>query len=93
MGARSPSALGRGRPAVAKGHDVGEVVILSAAERLRARDYEPSPGPACRRCEVRTVCKAAVRSGAGGRHFSSDRSRPAISVTSSGVDATAMTSS
>lgn len=36
-----------------------EVVILSAAERLRARDYTPSPGPVCRRCEVRTVCKAA----------------------------------
>lgn len=36
-----------------------EVVILAAAERLRARDYEPSPGPACRRCEVRTVCPAA----------------------------------
>ena len=36
-----------------------EVVILEAAERLRARDYSPSPGPGCRRCEVRTVCKAA----------------------------------
>jgi len=36
-----------------------EVVILGAAERLRARDYTPSPGPACRRCEVRTVCPAA----------------------------------
>ena len=38
-----------------------EVLILSSAERLRARDYEPSPGPRCRRCEVRTVCRAAVR--------------------------------
>jgi DNA helicase-2/ATP-dependent DNA helicase PcrA len=38
-----------------------EVVILDAAERLRARDYAPSPGPACRRCEVRTVCKVAKR--------------------------------
>jgi len=36
-----------------------EVVLLGAAERLRARDYAPSPGPACRRCEVRTVCPAA----------------------------------
>jgi DNA helicase-2/ATP-dependent DNA helicase PcrA len=38
-----------------------EVVILDAAERLQARAYAPSPGPACRRCEVRTVCKAAKR--------------------------------
>lgn len=36
-----------------------EVVIMGAADRLRARDYAPSPGPQCRRCEVRTVCKAA----------------------------------
>lgn len=41
--------------------EAAEGVILGAAERLRARDYEPSPGPACRRCEVRTVCKAALR--------------------------------
>jgi DNA helicase-2/ATP-dependent DNA helicase PcrA len=38
-----------------------EVVILGAAERLRARDYEPSPGRRCRRCEVRTVCGSAMR--------------------------------
>jgi DNA helicase-2/ATP-dependent DNA helicase PcrA len=38
-----------------------EVTILSAAERLRARDYSPSPGARCRRCEVRTVCGSARR--------------------------------
>jgi ATP-dependent DNA helicase UvrD/PcrA len=38
---------------------VAEVSILSAAERLRARDYVPSPGLQCRRCEVRTVCGSA----------------------------------
>ena len=38
-----------------------EVVILGAADRLRARDYAPSPGSQCRRCEVRTVCQAAKR--------------------------------
>jgi DNA helicase-2/ATP-dependent DNA helicase PcrA len=36
-----------------------EVVILGAADRLRARDYAPSPGVRCRRCEVRTVCGSA----------------------------------
>jgi DNA helicase II / ATP-dependent DNA helicase PcrA len=40
---------------------VAEVTILSAAERLRARDYAPSPGVKCRRCEVRTVCGSAQR--------------------------------
>lgn len=38
-----------------------ETTILEAAVRLRARDYTPSPGPRCRRCEVRTVCASAVR--------------------------------
>jgi DNA helicase-2/ATP-dependent DNA helicase PcrA len=40
---------------------VAEVTILSAADRLRARDYAPSPGARCRRCEVRTVCGSAQR--------------------------------
>ncbi len=44
-------------PAVAD----AETVILAAADRLHERDYSPSPGPACRRCEVRTICKAALR--------------------------------
>jgi DNA helicase-2/ATP-dependent DNA helicase PcrA len=41
--------------------DVGPVAIGEAAERLRARDFSPSPGTRCRRCEVRTVCPAARR--------------------------------
>ena len=38
-----------------------ELTILDAAGRLRSRDYAPTPGPRCRRCEVRTVCASAVR--------------------------------
>ncbi len=38
-----------------------EDVVTEAAVRLRARDYRPTPGPKCRRCEVRTVCPSAVR--------------------------------
>jgi DNA helicase-2/ATP-dependent DNA helicase PcrA len=38
-----------------------EVTILTAAERLRGRDFVPSPGTRCRRCEVRTVCGSAQR--------------------------------
>ncbi|MGH9068646.1 MAG: PD-(D/E)XK nuclease family protein [Acidimicrobiales bacterium] len=48
--------------------DVGEGDLASAertvavaAERLRARDYTPSPGARCRRCEVRTICPHARR--------------------------------
>jgi DNA helicase-2/ATP-dependent DNA helicase PcrA len=36
-----------------------ETTVQEAAVRLRARDFPPSPGPACRRCEVRTVCRWA----------------------------------
>jgi DNA helicase-2/ATP-dependent DNA helicase PcrA len=38
-----------------------EAKISEAAKRLRARDYAPSPGPRCRRCEVRTLCRYAAR--------------------------------
>jgi DNA helicase-2/ATP-dependent DNA helicase PcrA len=38
-----------------------ETTTLEAAGRLRSRDYSPTPGPRCRRCEVRTVCASAVR--------------------------------
>jgi len=38
-----------------------ETTVQQAAERLRARDYAPSPGIRCRTCEVRTVCRAAQR--------------------------------
>lgn len=34
-----------------------EVTVGEAAERLRSRDYEPSPGLRCRACEVRTVAR------------------------------------
>ena len=38
-----------------------EATLHEATDRLRARDYTPSPGRQCRSCEVRTVCRAAVR--------------------------------
>lgn len=38
-----------------------EATVLMAADRIRQRDYAPSPGPICRTCEVRTVCRAAIR--------------------------------
>jgi hypothetical protein len=37
-----------------------EVTVTRAADRLRNRDYTPNPGPRCRRCEVRSVCRAAL---------------------------------
>jgi len=36
-----------------------EETVGAAAVRLRERDFAPSPGSACRRCEVRTVCRWA----------------------------------
>ena len=36
-----------------------EQIITEAAGRIRGRDYQPNPGPACRRCEVRTICASA----------------------------------
>lgn len=36
-----------------------EDTVRSATQRLRDRDFTPSPGAQCRRCEVRTVCAAA----------------------------------
>lgn len=33
--------------------------VSTAAARIRARDYVPNPGPGCRACEVRSVCKHA----------------------------------
>ena len=37
-----------------------EQTLSEAAVRLRERDYSPSPGKQCRRCEVRTVCSSAL---------------------------------
>jgi DNA helicase-2/ATP-dependent DNA helicase PcrA len=38
-----------------------ENAVAEAAAQLRARDYQPNPGPRCRRCEVRTICASARR--------------------------------
>jgi DNA helicase-2/ATP-dependent DNA helicase PcrA len=57
-GTRSPVDIG---PAVISN---AEATIRDAAERLRAPHFEPTSGQKCRRCEVRTVCLAAPRSGA-----------------------------
>jgi DNA helicase-2/ATP-dependent DNA helicase PcrA len=38
-----------------------EVTVTGAAERIKARDYAPKPGPACARCEVRTICRYRKR--------------------------------
>lgn len=37
-----------------------EQVVLDAADRIRARDYAPAPGPKCRSCEVKSVCGSAA---------------------------------
>jgi DNA helicase-2/ATP-dependent DNA helicase PcrA len=52
-GHRSPIDVEQ--PAIA----AAETTITEAAVRLRNRDYSPTPGKRCRRCEVRTVCSAA----------------------------------
>jgi len=36
-----------------------ESTVIKAAVRIRARNYEPNPGPRCRTCEVRTICSSA----------------------------------
>lgn len=54
-GARSDVDVSASSIAAAEG------VIADVAVRLRGRDYTPTPGPRCRRCEVRTVCGSAVR--------------------------------
>ncbi|MDQ2726816.1 MAG: ATP-dependent helicase [Actinomycetota bacterium] len=41
--------------------EAAETTINDVAERLRSRDYTPSPGRRCRTCEVRTVCPSAIR--------------------------------
>ena len=50
--------------------DVGEdavggaaVVISSAGERLRRKEFQAKPGDVCRRCEVRNVCESGRASG------------------------------
>jgi DNA helicase II / ATP-dependent DNA helicase PcrA len=40
--------------------DDAERTVTEAAQRLRDRNYTPNPGPRCRRCEVRSVCRAAL---------------------------------
>jgi len=38
-----------------------EGTVSAAAERLRARDFKPSPGKRCLSCDVRLICGAAKR--------------------------------
>jgi DNA helicase-2/ATP-dependent DNA helicase PcrA len=38
-----------------------EATVSEAAIKIRAREYEPNPGQRCRRCEVRTICRHALR--------------------------------
>ena len=40
--------------------EAAEQIVTVAAARIRVRDYAPNPGPGCRSCEVRTVCKHAA---------------------------------
>lgn len=35
-----------------------ELRVEAAAHKIRNREFEPSPGPRCRTCEVRTICSA-----------------------------------
>jgi DNA helicase-2/ATP-dependent DNA helicase PcrA len=41
--------------------DEAETTVTAAAEKIRAREYEPNPGARCLRCEVRTICPHARR--------------------------------
>ena len=38
-----------------------EATVAAAATTIRAREYHPNPGARCRRCEVRTICRHALR--------------------------------
>lgn len=38
-----------------------EATVAEAAAKIRAREYPPNPGARCRRCEVRTICRHALR--------------------------------
>ena len=38
-----------------------ETMVADAAAKVRAREYHPNPGDRCRRCEVRTICRHALR--------------------------------
>jgi DNA helicase-2/ATP-dependent DNA helicase PcrA len=48
-------------PVSAEATETAIAHVMSASERLRQRDFTPSPGPGCRKCEVRTVCGSAQR--------------------------------
>jgi len=39
-----------------------EKTVAEAATRIRDRDYRPSPGHRCARCEVRTICPSGTGS-------------------------------
>lgn len=40
--------------------NAAERTVIDAGERLRAREFEPSPGKKCERCEMRSVCSARL---------------------------------
>jgi ATP-dependent DNA helicase UvrD/PcrA len=38
-----------------------EAEVVSLVNRLRSRDFRPNPGSVCRRCDVRAMCRHAVK--------------------------------
>lgn len=38
-----------------------EAQVISLVDRLKARDFRPNPGTACRGCDVRTLCRFAEK--------------------------------
>jgi DNA helicase-2/ATP-dependent DNA helicase PcrA len=36
-----------------------EAEVIALVDRLKARQFEPHPGPACQRCDVRAICRFA----------------------------------
>jgi DNA helicase-2/ATP-dependent DNA helicase PcrA len=43
-----------------QGVQAGEAEVTHLVTRLRARDFPAKPGPSCRSCDVRTICRAAA---------------------------------
>lgn len=38
-----------------------EAEVISLVDRLRAHEFEPRPGPVCRSCDVKAICRFAAR--------------------------------
>lgn len=51
----------RSIPVTPDATDAAITTGVEAGRRLRDRDFAPSPGPSCRRCEVRAVCASHSR--------------------------------